>query len=54
MAEISQILKKVGYNSLLWMGKDADKIDVFGISTKKDNLGEKISPDITGYRYLCP
>ena len=54
MAEVSHILIKLNLNSLLWMGEDAAKIDTFGISTKKDNFGEKISPDITGYCNLCP
>ena len=54
MAKVSHILVKLNLNSLLWMGKDADAIDRFGISTKKDDFAEKISQDITGYHNLCP
>ena len=54
MAEVSHILIKLNLNSLLWMGKDADKVDRFRISTRKDNFVEKISQDITGYCNLCP
>ena len=53
MAKVSHILIKLNLNSLLWMGKDADKIDRIGISNKKDNFVEKISQDITGYHNLC-
>ena len=54
MAEVSHILEKLSLSSLLWMGEDADKIDIVVISVKKDNFGKIFSQDITGYCNLCP
>ena len=54
MAKDSHILKKMNLNSLLWMGEDAETIDIFGISTRKDNFAKKIRRDITGYHNLYP